>query len=507
MEQVLARHQNKINNIVLSGLGSGLTLVAIYLIYRDVSQYTISMLSILQNLLNIFFMYQVLDILFYPLYDKDRGKKLLYLLEFGKLFLAMLITAALQYYLISRPILDQNSQPNYLYVTFFLALPAAVIARILYELKLKKQKEPEEAYDKNYSQTLVHNPAMQSQINYIILLVSGFAGGGILLLIHLAARILMLQTINLLTALFFIICIYFVYQLLDLMDKQWGIRTKNNSLRFGLEFVKLFLAFFVATNAQFYLIARPILYQNYDINYLFVTLSVSIPAAVIARLIFEMRQAKEIALQSRLAQAEAQYNLLETQMQPHFLFNSLNVLSELIYVDPDLACSVTQQLADLYREILSNSKSNFSNLGSEISILKKYIQIQKIRFGERIRFKSEIGAEYFEVAVPSLILQTLVENAIKHGISPRQEGGDIELTLQPIDNMYEITVSNTGETFKGDTSAVLNRAPHRHQGTGLQNTKNRLELFYGRSHGFRIYSDDKKTYVSFRVPKEGSTHE
>jgi two-component system, LytTR family, sensor kinase len=506
MEQILSRHQNKINNIILSGLGSGLTVVIIYLIYRDVTQQTISVLSILQNLLNIYFLYQVLDITTASWINQDMTKKFLYGIEFLKLLVAMSITATLQYYLISRPILNQDLKPNYFYVTILLALPAAVISRILYELKIKKTREVEDPHEKNYSR-LLHNPAMQSQINYIILLVSGFAGGGILLLIHLAARILMIQTINLLTALFFIICIYFVYQLLDLMDKQWGIRTKNNTLRFGLEFIKLFFAFFVATNAQFYLIARPILYQNYDINYLFVTLSVSIPAAVIARLIFEMRQAKEIALQSRLAQAEAQYNLLETQMQPHFLFNSLNVLSELIYVDPDLACSVTQQLADLYREILSNSKSNFSNLGSEISILKKYIQIQKIRFGERIRFKSEIGAEYFDVAVPSLILQTLVENAIKHGISPRQEGGEIELTINSIDNMYELTVANTGEVFKGDTTSIMARAPHRGQGTGLQNTKNRLELFYGRSHSFRIHSDEKKTYVSFRVPKEGINHE
>lgn len=506
MEQVLSRYQNKINNIILSGLGSGLTVVIIYLIYRDVSTQTISLLSILQNLLNIFFIYQILDVMLDPFINPDIAKKLLYALEFGKLLIGMSITATLQYYLISRPILNQDLKPNYFYVTLLLALPAAVISRILYELKLKKQKDPDDTYEKNYTRLLVHNPAMQSQINYIILLVSGFVGGGILLLIHLASRILTLQTINLLAAIFFIICIYFIYQMLDLMDKQWGIRTKNNTLRFALEFAKLFLAFFVAQNAQYYLIARPIFFQNYDINYLLVTLSVSIPAAIIARLIFEMRQAKELAMQSRLAQAEAQYNLLETQMQPHFLFNSLNVLSELIYVDPDLACNVTQQLADLYREILSNSKSNFSNLGSEVSIIKKYIQIQKIRFGDRIRFKSEIGAEYFEVAVPSLILQTLVENAIKHGISPRQEGGDIELTIAPVDNMYEITVSNTGEIFKGDMT-ILNRTPGRHQGTGLQNTKNRLELFYGRSHNFRIHSDEKKTYVSFRVPKEGSPHE
>jgi LytS/YehU family sensor histidine kinase len=188
-------------------------------------------------------------------------------------------------------------------------------------------------------------------------------------------------------------------------------------------------------------------------------------------------------------------------MQPHFLFNSLNVLSELIYVDPDLACSVTQQLADLYREILTNSKQKFSNLGSEISILKKYIQIQKIRFGDRIRFKCDVGSEYFDISVPSLILQTLVENAIKHGISPKQEGGDIELTVIPhadsvfskSGSMYEICVSNTGELFKDVKKKDSG-------GTGLQNTKNRLDLFYGHSHGFRIYSDNKKTYVQFKVP-------
>jgi sensor histidine kinase YesM len=503
MEHVIARHQNKINNILLSGLGSGITVVIIYLIYRDVSHQTISLLSILQNLLTIFFIYHITDLALAPFVSADITKKFLYLIEFLKLLISMSITATLQYYLISQPILNQDLKPNYIYITMVLTLPAAVISRIVYELKLKKQKDLEVPDSRPLPHPLAGNPIVQSQMNYIILLVSGFLTGGVLLVIHLAKRMLTLMTINLLSNIFMFMCIYFLYQLFDLMDKQWGIKTKNNTLRYALEFIKLFAAFFVASNALYYLVSRPIFYQTYDVNFLVVTLTVSIPAAAIARIIFEMRQAKEIALQSRLAQAEAQYNLLETQMQPHFLFNSLNVLSELIYVDPDLACNVTQQLADLYREILSNSKSNFSNLGSEISILKKYIQIQKIRFGERIKFKCDIGAEYFDVDVPSLILQTLVENAIKHGVSPRQEGGEIELTLTSIDNKYELCVSNTGELYKNDSASTLARTNPRSLGTGLQNTKNRLELFYGRSHGFRIYSDNKKTYVSFRVPRKG----
>lgn len=506
MEDVLSRYQNKVNNIILSGLGSALTVITIYLIYRDVSSQTISVLSIVQNILMIFFVYQVLDIASLKWVKPDITKRYLYAFEFLKLLLAMSITATIQYYLISRPILNQEFKPSTFHVTLLLAIPAAVISRILYELKLKKQKDSETLPDKNPTPLLAHNPAMQSQMNYLILLLSGFAVGGILVFINFTARLLTLLTLNLLMTLFYITCTYFIYQLLDLMDKQWGIRTKNGLMLFTVEFLKLFSAFFIAANAQYYLINRPILYQSYDLNYLYVLFSASVPAAVIARLVIQMRQAKDIALQSRLAQAEAQYNLLETQMQPHFLFNSLNVLSELIYVDPDLACSVTQQLADLYREILSNSKRNFSNLGSEISIIKKYIQIQKIRFGDRIRFKSDIDAEHFEVAVPSLILQTLVENAIKHGISPRQEGGEILLSIKPIDKMFEITVANTGEPFRGDLSTTP-RQTQKHQGTGLQNTKNRLELFYGRSHGFRIHSDEKMTYVSFRVPQEGVIYE
>jgi len=343
-----------------------------------------------------------------------------------------------------------------------------------------------------------------SRHHYLLLLLSGLGSFLTLLTIHSIYQRVSPYAINLLSVLYNVISIYFFYQVFNGLEAESGFKPKNRSVKFFLEFLKLFIAIFITNVIQFYVISRPILRQNYDPNFFFIIIVISVPAAAIARLVFELRQAQETALQSRLAQAEAQYNLLETQMQPHFLFNSLNVLSELIYVDPDLACSVTQQLADLYREILTNSKKRFSNLGSEISILKKYIQIQKIRFGDRIRFKCDVGAEYFDLDVPSLLLQTLVENAIKHGISPKQEGGDIELTVVPVSSaiwspegtMYEICVSNTGELYKGPKNKEL--------GTGLQNTKNRLDLFYGRSHGFTIYSDDEKTYVRFRVPPQGA---
>lgn len=339
----------------------------------------------------------------------------------------------------------------------------------------------------------------QSRQQFLILFISGLVSLLIFLTCHLYLKNLF-TAISLMGNAFTVISCYFFYQLIDIVTKNIKYSFKSRWMQFFSEFFKIITAIFFAMNTQFYFITRPLLNQNYDPNIPLLILGLSFPAAALARIIFELRQAKELAIQSRLAQAEAQYNLLETQMQPHFLFNSLNVLSELIYVDPDHAVAVTQQLADLYREILTNSKQKFSNLGSEISILKKYIQIQKIRFGERIRFKCDVGAENFELSLPSLILQTLVENAIKHGISPKQEGGDIEITVTPDAKsiftkegpLYEICVSNTGVLYQGPKKKEL--------GTGLQNTKNRLDLFYGHSHGFRIYSDEKKTYVQFKIP-------
>jgi sensor histidine kinase YesM len=330
---------------------------------------------------------------------------------------------------------------------------------------------------------------------YLALLFSGFTSLFALFLIQNLHPYMPLYSIHLVALAINVNNIFFFYKLLDLSEMRFKIKLRNKWGMYLLEFTKLAFAFFVTSIINYHAIMGPIFNQTYGPKYLYTFLAFAIPAAAISRIIFELRQARELTLQLRVAQAEAQYNLLEAQMQPHFLFNSLNVLSELIYADPDLACSVTQQLADLYREILTNSKQNFSNLGSEISILRKYIQIQKIRFGDRIQFRTDVSPDFYNIGVPSLILQTLVENAIKHGISPRQEGGEIELTVMHTpDDMYEICIANTGQLYSGPKKKDL--------GTGLQNTKNRLDLFYGRSHGFRIYSDEKKTYVRFKVKPE-----
>lgn len=258
-----------------------------------------------------------------------------------------------------------------------------------------------------------------------------------------------------------------------------------------IEFIKFFLTLLTTGAYQYTFIYEPVLHYQRTPNFSFILVTTCLYSIVAAAIFYRFRQMKDLALKSKVAQAEAQYSILESQMQPHFLFNSLNVLSELIYVDPDLANSMTQKMADLYREILNNSKSKFSTLESEISILKKYVEIQKIRFGDRIRFQVDVSPAFYNIQIPSLMLQTLVENAIKHGISPKKEGGEINLSVQKLGSRFQVCISNTGALYKGHQESK--------RSTGLQNTKHRLELTYGTKNGFQIYSDEQRTYVKFSI--------
>ena len=300
------------------------------------------------------------------------------------------------------------------------------------------------------------------------------------------------------SALVYIASLYFFFQVYDNLFS-WVTKllfSQPLGTSFAAEFSKFFLTLMSSSLYNHEFIMRPLLRIKQNPNLVYLAFSSAIFATVCAVIFHRFRQMKEIALKSRLAQAEAQYSLLESQMQPHFLFNSLNVLSELIYVDPDQANSMSQKLADLYREILNNSKNKFSTLESEISILEKYIEIQKIRFGDRIRFHTDVSPAFLNLQIPSLILQTLVENAIKHGISPKKEGGEIELSVKKMGPLFRVQISNTGELYKGHESSK--------RSTGLQNTRNRLTLMYSNKHQFKIYSDKTKTYVQFRITGRSS---
>ncbi|MBN8538027.1 MAG: histidine kinase [Deltaproteobacteria bacterium] len=201
-------------------------------------------------------------------------------------------------------------------------------------------------------------------------------------------------------------------------------------------------------------------------------------------------QTQEYNLKLRAESAEANMNVLKNQMQPHFLFNSLNSLAELIDTNREFASKMTQNLSDLYREILESSKSLKSSLTSELSIVQKYLELESLRFGKRLNFKIKSPENTENILIPSLILQTLVENAIKHGISQNLNGGIIEIEITPKQNGYFIEIRNTA----GVSQNLKNST-----GIGLMNTQSRLDLFYADKHQFSISSVSDLTIVHFWI--------
>ncbi len=211
---------------------------------------------------------------------------------------------------------------------------------------------------------------------------------------------------------------------------------------------------------------------------------------VIFAFYFAYKQAKEEALALRAEAAEARYHALENQLRPHFLFNALNSLAELIESGQEKAAETTYKLSDLYRQILANSGLKTARLDSEIEIVRSYLELEQLRFGRRLNFVIKLPENPHEIFLPSLTLQTLVENAVKHAIAPFIDGGHISIKIsQQPDKLYFLCVSNTGARYQPQVAR---------NGMGLANTRARLDLLYGNRHEFKIESDDSgRTIASF----------
>ncbi|HEX8248760.1 MAG TPA: histidine kinase [Pyrinomonadaceae bacterium] len=199
------------------------------------------------------------------------------------------------------------------------------------------------------------------------------------------------------------------------------------------------------------------------------------------------RYTREIREQefSKLA-TEAQLSALRAQINPHFLFNALTTIGYLIQTAPDKAFSTLMRLTQLLRSVL-RSTGEFSALEAELKLIEAYLEIEKTRFEERLRVRIEVPPALLKIRVPSLILQPLIENAVKHGISESKTGGEIgiyaELENQADGAFLKLTVSNTGKGF--DRAKYVEREK---QGVGLNNIKQRLQNYYGNAARFNIES-------------------
>jgi len=189
---------------------------------------------------------------------------------------------------------------------------------------------------------------------------------------------------------------------------------------------------------------------------------------------YQEGRVKASQLEARLAQA--QLTSLKMQLHPHFLFNTLHSISTLVNEDPEAAEAMIARLSELLRLSLENTGAQEVPLSQELEFVERYLEIEQIRFEDRLRIHFDIDPQTLDAQVPNLILQPLVENAIRHGIG-HKPGGKVEVRSSLVEGMLLLQVLDDGA---GVTSnKCLNRP-----GLGLSNTRARLDAIYGKEHAF-----------------------
>ncbi len=205
---------------------------------------------------------------------------------------------------------------------------------------------------------------------------------------------------------------------------------------------------------------------------------------------FRERELRTSQLEAELAQS--QLHRLKTQLQPHFLFNALNAISTLIETDSEGADRMLSQLASLLRESLRADAPHEVSLRDELSFLDRYLEIEKTRFADRLSVGFEIDPGVLDARVPNLLLQPLVENAIRHGISRRAGGGRVDVRAWRENGSLRLEVRDDGPGLD-----AARKAP----GIGLANTRARLERLHGGDCGLDLKSlPEGGTLTSVRLP-------
>lgn len=210
---------------------------------------------------------------------------------------------------------------------------------------------------------------------------------------------------------------------------------------------------------------------------------------------FERYRVEEIKnLRWEAVKNEIELNKLKSQLNPHFIFNSMNSIRALIDEDPSKAKRSVTQLANILRNTLMMGRKKTVLFEEEMAIAHDYIELEKTRYEERLKFIAEIDENAYSYQVPSLMIQTLIENGIKHGISKLPKGGVIELRATCLGNKLRIEIENTGELINDSVPET---------GFGIINTTQRLNLLYGDTASFEISNSGNHTVLTRVVlPKE-----
>ena len=199
-------------------------------------------------------------------------------------------------------------------------------------------------------------------------------------------------------------------------------------------------------------------------------------------------QLKQLSLESTLR--ESQLNTLKGQINPHFMFNSLNNIRGLILEDASKSREMITRLSEMLRYSLTKSTNDSIPLEEELEMVENYVSISKIQLEDRLQFITNIDERYLHKPIPPMIIQLLVENAIKHGIAPLKEGGTVHLEVGKTATYFFIKVSNTGKLRITSNTTKL----------GLENIKKRLKLLYDEQATFSLTENENQVIAEIKMP-------
>ena len=209
------------------------------------------------------------------------------------------------------------------------------------------------------------------------------------------------------------------------------------------------------------------------------------------RLKDQEKEKRELALRNQ----EMQLSMLKSQISPHFLFNALNSVSMLIGTDKDKARKMINRLSEIFRYALKSYEDQKVSLKDELRFTENYLSIQQVRFGDRLTYHQNVDPECLEMKVPSMVLQPIVENSVKHGIGPKDEGGYILISIKKNGRYAHFEVEDNGLGINANHGIK-----EQGSGVGLSLSDKRLRKMYGEASRIYLEADKIGFTVKFKMP-------
>ncbi len=279
-------------------------------------------------------------------------------------------------------------------------------------------------------------------------------------------------------------------------------RPKNIFLIWGAYYLAALIGMTIASELCFFILNVFIEHQSYQVfadpKQLLINLLISLVVTTVVGFYQSQRTNLEVRLKEReldiiklnQMKTQAELQTLQSRINPHFLYNSLNSIASLIAIDADKAEDMTLKLSKLFRYSINTQNANLTSVKEEVDIVKTYLDIERVRFGDRINFLFDVDEDTYSEQIPRFILQPLIENAIKHGLHDKATHGTLKLLIKQDAIHLILIVEDNGKPFPTELNS----------GYGLQSTYDKLQLLYSSDYQLQIVNEPLKQ-IKIIIPK------